>query len=102
MGTKLTKAQFFAALSDKTGLPKAEAIKFYGDLRDILLQQLVLGGEGVAVLPDLVKLTVVDKPAVEARPGRHPFTGEATMFKAKPASRRVKVAAVKSLKDAVG
>ena len=39
------------------------------------------------------------KPAVKARKGVNPFTGEEQMFKAKPASTAVKVRALKKLKD---
>jgi nucleoid DNA-binding protein len=45
----------------------------------------------------LVKLRTVDKPATKARKGRNPFTGEEIMIKAKPASRRVRARALRSL-----
>ena len=46
-------------------------------------------------------MRVVNKPAREARRGINPFTGEEMMFKAKPASKVVKVTALKGLKDMV-
>jgi len=46
-------------------------------------------------------LVVVRKPAVKAHKGINPFTGEETMFKAKPARNVVKIRALKSLKDMV-
>ena len=48
-----------------------------------------------------MKVFVVRKPATKAREGINPFTGEKTMFKAKPARNVVKVLALKNLKDMV-
>ena len=45
----------------------------------------------------LMKLRTVKKPATAARKGRNPFTGEEIMIKAKPASRKVRVRALRSL-----
>jgi nucleoid DNA-binding protein len=44
-------------------------------------------------------MTVKNAPARKARKGINPFTGEPTIFKAKPASRKVKVTALKALKE---
>jgi nucleoid DNA-binding protein len=52
-------------------------------------------------VPGLMKLKVVKKPARKARMGINPFTKEEVMFKAKPASKGVKVLALKGLKDMV-
>ena len=55
----------------------------------------------VFTIPGLVKLTVRKKPAVKARKGVNPFTGEEMMFKAKPASKVVKAVPLKAVKDMV-
>jgi len=44
---------------------------------------------------------VIKKPATKARKGTNPFTGEPTVFKAKPARKQLKVRPVKAAKDAV-
>jgi len=49
-------------------------------------------------MPGLMKLKVVKKPATKAREGVNPFTGEKMTFKAKPASKKVRVLPLKSLK----
>ena len=41
------------------------------------------------------------KPATKAKKGINPFTGEPTMFKAKPARNMVKITALKKLKEMV-
>ena len=46
-----------------------------------------------------MKLVVVRKPATKARKGINPFTGEETVFKAKPASIAVKVRPLKKMKE---
>ena len=59
------------------------------------------GGPGIFTVPGLMKLKVVKKPARKARMGINPFTKVEMMFKAKPASKSVKVLALKGLKDMV-
>ncbi len=56
---------------------------------------------GLFTLPGLLKMKVVKKPATKAREGTNPFTGEKMTFKAKPASKKVRIAALKSLKEMV-
>ena len=57
-------------------------------------------GAGAFVLPGLLKVTAVAVPAKKARKGINPFTKEETVFKAKPASTKLKVRPLKKLKDA--
>jgi nucleoid DNA-binding protein len=52
------------------------------------------------MLPGLLKITVTSVPAKKARKGINPFTGQETIFKAKPATVKVKVRPMKKLKDA--
>jgi hypothetical protein len=46
-------------------------------------------------------VAVVRKPATKARKGINPFTGQETLFKAKPARNVVKIRPLKNLKDMV-
>ena len=57
-------------------------------------------GAGVFVLPGVLKITAVSVPAKPKRKGINPFTGQETVFAAKPATVKVKVRAMKKLKDA--
>ena len=57
---------------------------------------------GIFVLPGLVRMVVVKKPATKERKGVNPFTGEPTVFKAKPARKVIKARPVKAAKDAIG
>ena len=56
---------------------------------------------GAFTVPGFAKFTVVKKPATKARKGTNPFTGEPTVFKAKPARKVVRARPVKAAKDAV-
>jgi hypothetical protein len=58
-------------------------------------------GPGIFTVPGLMKVTRVTKPATKARKGINPFTGEETVFKAKPARNVVKVRPLKALKEMV-
>ncbi len=69
------------------------------------LEATVLGsmnkkGIGAFVLPGLLKLNAVKVPAKPKRKGIDPFTKQERVFAAKPATVKVKVRALKKLKDA--
>jgi nucleoid DNA-binding protein len=49
----------------------------------------------------LMKLKTVNKPATKSRKGRNPFTGEEITIKAKPASRKVRVRALRGLNQMI-
>ena len=49
-----------------------------------------------------MKVKTIRKPATRARKGINPFTGEETVFKAKPARTVVKILPLKKVKDMVG
>jgi DNA-binding protein HU-beta len=55
---------------------------------------------GEFVIPGFAKMSVVNKPATEARSGLNPFTKEPMEFAAKPASKSVKASRLK-VEDAV-
>jgi nucleoid DNA-binding protein len=60
-----------------------------------------LKSHGLFTLPGLATMKVVKKPATKAREGVNPFTGEKMVFKAKPASKKVRVMPLKNLKGMV-
>ncbi|MEJ7931803.1 HU family DNA-binding protein [Ramlibacter sp. AN1015] len=69
-------------------------------LEDTMVASINKKGAGSFVLPGLLKVTAVAVPATKARKGINPFTKEPTVFKAKPASVKLKVRPLKKLKDA--
>ncbi len=68
-------------------------------LSDVIKGSVVKKGAGEFIFPKLFKIRVKDVPAKKARKGTNPFTGEEMMFKAKPASRKVKILPMKTLKE---
>ncbi len=65
------------------------------------LGQQELKKNGIFVLPGLVRMIVVKKPATKERKGINPFTGQPAVFKAKPARKVIKARPVKAAKDAI-
>ena len=97
-----TKSEIYAQIADDTGLTKKDVAAVFDSLSGQIKKNLGgRGGPGMFTVPGLLKMRVVKKPATKARKGVNPFTGEEMMFKAKPASKTVKVAALKGLKDMV-
>ena len=100
-GKRMTKSQFVAAVAQKAGLEKKQAAAALDALNTVVAHELGKKGPGEVMIPGLLKLNVVDKPAVKAHEGINPFTKQPAMFKAKPARKVVKARPVKALKDAV-
>jgi DNA-binding protein HU-beta len=94
-----TKSEILATISKDTGLAKKQVADVFESLGGVVKKSLK--GSGLFTLPGLLKMKVVKKPATKAREGVNPFTGEKMMFKAKPASKKVRIAALKSLKEMV-
>ena len=97
-----TKSEIYTKIAEDTGLTKKDVAAVFESLSGQIKKNLGgRGGPGMFTVPGLLKMRVVKKPATKARKGINPFTGEEMMFKAKPASKTVKVAALKGLKDMV-
>ncbi len=96
-----TKAQLFTAIAEDTELSKRDVAAVFDALNVQIKKNLSARGPQSFTLPGLCKLTVKKKPATKARKGINPFTKEETIFKAKPASKQVKIRPMKALKDMV-
>jgi nucleoid DNA-binding protein len=96
-----TKSQIFGEIAERTDLTKREVASVFDAMTDIIKKDLGRRGPGTFTVPGLMKVQKVHKPRRPARKGINPFTGEETMFKAKPAHNQVKVRPLKALKDMV-
>ena len=94
-----TKGQMFTTIAEQTELSRRQVSAVFEVLNGIVTK--CLKQNGVVTLPGLAKMKVVKKPATKAREGINPFTGEKMTFKAKPASKKVRILPVTALKDAV-
>ena len=97
----MSKSEVVLAISDVTGLTKKQVSSVFDAMAGQIKKSLGRNGPGAYTIPGLMKVTVVRKPATKARKGINPFTGEETMFRAKPARNVVKIRPLKNLKDMV-
>ena len=95
----MTKSQIVASLADSTGLTKKQVTSVMDEMNTLMERSIKKRSVGEFTVPGIFKITTVKKPARKARKGINPFTGEETMFKAKPASIAVKVRPLKKLKE---
>jgi DNA-binding protein HU-beta len=96
---KMNKSQLIDAISESSAVSKNDVKAVIENMAAVGYKELNDSGE--FVIPGFVKMTVVNKPATEARSGLHPFTKEPMEFAAKPASKAVKASPLKAAKDAV-
>jgi nucleoid DNA-binding protein len=95
----MSKTELIEAIAGQSGLEKKQVSAVLDALSDVVYRELKAQHE--VVIPGLLKLTSVTKPAVPEREGINPFTKEPTTFKAKPARTVIKPRPLKALKDAV-
>jgi len=100
-GKRLTKAQVISEIAEMAELEKKQVANVFEGLTNLIKKQLGPRGPGEFVIPGLLKLKTVKKPATPERKGVNPFTKEPTVFKAKPASKKVRASALKALKDMI-
>lgn len=96
---RYSKTQILTEIAEKTELSRKQVGGVIDELSSLIDRHIRKRGCGEFVLPGLLKINTVKKPARKARKGINPFTGEETMFKAKPASVQVKVRPLKKLKE---
>jgi nucleoid DNA-binding protein len=97
----MSKTEVCSVLAERTGLSKKQVSQVFDELGTLISEQLTKRGPEVFNVPGLMKLSVKHVPAKKARKGINPFTGEEQMFKAKPASKSVKIRPLKNLKEMV-
>jgi DNA-binding protein HU-beta len=96
---KMTKTQLVDAISESSSVSKSDVKSVIEHMAIVGYKELNESGE--FVIPGFAKLSVVNKPATEARKGINPFTKEPMDFAAKPASKTVKASPLKVAKDSV-
>jgi nucleoid DNA-binding protein len=97
-----TKTEVLNAIAEATDLTKKDVAAVIGALSEQVRKALSSRGPGMFTIPGLVKVEKKKVPARPAEPNwRNPFTGETQTRPAKPASTKIKVRALKNLKDMV-
>lgn len=98
---QLKKSVLLQTIADNVDLSKKDVAAVFENLSEIIHGHMKDRAAGEFTLPGVLKITKKTKPARKARKGVNPFTGEEMMFKAKPASKVVKIKALKGLKEMV-
>ncbi|MDH4445438.1 MAG: HU family DNA-binding protein [Akkermansiaceae bacterium] len=96
---RFNKTQILDAIASETSLSRKQVASVIDGLAGVIKSHISKNAVGEFVLPGMLKISTVRKPAVKARKGINPFTKEEVTFKAKPASTAVKVRPLKALKD---
>ena len=91
----------YTALAETTRLGEKDVAAVFSALGALIAKELGKQGPGQFVVPGLLKLKVVRKPATKARSGKNPFTGEPMTIQAKPARNVVRALPLKGLKELV-
>jgi DNA-binding protein HU-beta len=98
-GNRMSKTELVEAVATQSGLERKQVNAVLDALNNVIYSELKAQNE--VMVPGLLKLSTVTKPAVPEREGINPFTKEKTMFKARPERKVIKARPVKALKDAV-
>jgi nucleoid DNA-binding protein len=94
------KTGLVAYLAETSGVEPKSVKAVMAALEGTMVASVNKKGLGNFTLPGLLKVTAIQVPAKKARKGINPFTKEETVFKAKPATVKLKVRPLKKLKDA--
>ena len=95
----LTKSEILAGLAETTGLSRKDVASVFDALSELIKKNVGKKGPGMFVVPGLMKILVIQKPATKARKGINPFTKQEQEFKAKPARKVIKVRPLKALRE---
>jgi nucleoid DNA-binding protein len=98
-----TKTEVLNSISESCGMNKKDVAKVIDALSEEIKKNLGTAGPGVFAIPGLVK---IERKDIEAKPARigvpDPFhKGQLRDYPAKPASVKIKIRALKNLKEMV-
>lgn len=94
------KTSLLAHLAQTTGVDAKQVKAVLAGLEATMLASLHRRGLGEFTLPGLLKVTAVAVPAKKKRIGINPFTKQRQTFAAKPATTKLRLRALKKVKDA--
>jgi nucleoid DNA-binding protein len=98
----LTKNEIIANLVTATGLAKKDVVSVFDALTEEIKKNFDKKGAKVFVLPGLIKIDLKEVKKQPAKKGvKNPRTGEIYDRPAKPARKKIRVRALKALKEMV-
>lgn len=95
----IAKTDIVKILMERSGLPKAAVTDVLTHYHELIVE--AFAQDEIFVIPQVVKLFTMVKPAQPERVGLNPFTKAETVFKAKPAKKLLKARFLKKLKNVV-
>jgi nucleoid DNA-binding protein len=98
----MSKTRIISDIAETTDLSRGQVSSVLDALEVLIERHIKKRSVGEFTLPGLLKIRSVKRPASKARMGRNPATGEEILIGPKPASIRVRVTALKKLKEMVG
>ena len=99
--TKMTKTAILNEIASNTNLTRTQVSAVMDELESGIERHIRKRSVGEFTLPGLLKVKAAKRPATKKRMGRNPATGEEIVIPAKPATTRVRVTALKKLKDMI-
>ena len=94
-----TKSEILISVAASTGLSRKQVGSVIEAVHELIGKNVGKKGPGLFVMPGMLKIMVITKPATKAHKGINPFTKQEQMFKAKPARKVIKIRPLKALKD---
>ena len=94
-----TKSEILTSVAASTGLSRKQVGSVIEAVHELIGKNVGKKGPGLFVMPGMLKIMVITKPATKAHKGINPFTKQEQMFKAKPARKVIKIRPLKALKD---
>src|SRR6266498_3865723 len=76
-----TKSEIVSSISETVGLSRKQVAATLEALSGLIKTNIGKKGPGTFVVPGLMKIMVIQKPATKARKGINPFTKQEVMFK---------------------
>lgn len=101
INTRMTKNAILNEIATNTNLSRAQVASVLDDLESVIERHIRKRAAGEFTLPGLLKIKAAKRPATKKRMGRNPATGEEIVIAAKPITTRVRVTALKKLKDMI-
>ena len=98
---KMTKTAILNDIAETTNLSRAQVASVMDELESVIERHIRKRSVGEFTLPGLLKIKSAKRPATKKRMGRNPATGEEIVIAAKPATTRVRISALKKLKDMI-
>ena len=95
----LTKSEILTSIAETTGLSRRDVASVFDALAGLIKTNVGKKGPGMFVVPGLMRIVVIQKPATKAHKGINPFTKQEQMFAAKPARKVIRVRPLKALKE---